>query len=194
MKPTFFRTPAEFRQWLTKHHATKGELLVGYYKKGSGKPGITWPESVDEALCFGWIDGVRKSIDEMSYTIRFSPRRPGSIWSSVNIKRARALIEQGRMQPAGLKAYEARRENRSGIYSYEERTAELVEPYQRLLKKNKAAWSFFRGQPPSYRKAVSWWIVCAKKEETRLKRLAKLTAHSARRQRLPELMPRKPAR
>jgi uncharacterized protein YdeI (YjbR/CyaY-like superfamily) len=194
MKPTFFRTPAAFRQWLMKHHATSAELLVGFYKKHSGKPSITWPESVDEALCFGWIDGVRKSIDDVGYTIRFSPRRSGSIWSGVNIKRARALIEQGRMQPAGLKAYEARRENRSGIYSYEQRTAELEEPYKQLLKNDKVAWSFFHGQPPSYRKAVSWWIISAKKEETRLKRLAKLTAYSAQGQRLPELIPRKPNR
>jgi len=192
MKPTFFRTPAEFREWLAKYHATKDELVVGFYKKDSGQPSITWPESVDEALCYGWIDGIRKSLDEIGYTIRFTPRKPGSIWSSVNIKRAQALIEQGRMQPAGLKAYEARRENISGIYSYEQRSVELDEPYNRLLKKNKAAWSFFQAQPASYRKAVSWWIISAKKEETRLKRLEKLVAFSAQGQRLPELTPRKP--
>jgi uncharacterized protein YdeI (YjbR/CyaY-like superfamily) len=194
MKPTFFRTPAEFREWLVKHHATADELLVGYYKTGAGKPSITWPESVDEALCFGWIDGIRKSINEISYAIRFTPRQPGSIWSSVNIKRAQALIEQGRMQSAGLKAYEARRENKSGLYSYEQRSVELEEPYNRLLKKNKAAWHFFQAQPASYRKAVSWWIISAKKEETRLKRLEKLTAYAVQGQRLPELTPRKPAR
>jgi len=194
MKPTFFRTPAEFRAWLLKYHATRDELLVGYYKKHSGKPSITWPESVDQALCFGWIDGVRKSIDDISYTIRFTPRKRGSIWSSVNIGRAQALIEQGQMQAAGLKAYEARRENRSRIYSYEQRSVELAEPYNGLLKQDKTAWAFFHEQPPSYRKAISWWIISAKKEETRLKRLQKLMAYSTKRQRLPELTPRKPAR
>ncbi len=194
MKPTFFRTPSEFREWLVRHHATADEVLVGYYKKDSGKPSITWPESVDQALCFGWIDGIRKGIDDISYTVRFTPRKPGSIWSSVNINRAQVLIEQEQMQPAGLKAYEARRENKSGIYSYEQRSVELEEPYNRLLKKNKAAWRFFQAQPASYRKAVSWWIISAKKEETRLKRLEKLTAFSAQGQRLPELMPRRPVR
>ena len=194
MKPTFFRTPAAFREWLEKHHSTANELWCGYYKKDSGKPSISWPESVDEALCYGWIDGVRKSLDGISYTIRFTPRKSGSIWSSVNMNRAQALIEQGQMQPAGLKAYQARKENRSGIYSYEQRSVALEEPYNQLLKKNKAAWSFFQGQSASYRKAVSWWIISAKKEETRLKRLKKLMAYSGQGQRLPELTPRKPAR
>jgi uncharacterized protein YdeI (YjbR/CyaY-like superfamily) len=194
MKPTFFPTPAGFREWLFRHHDTAGELLVGYYKKGSGKPSITWPESVDEALCFGWIDSIRRSIDDESYSIRFTPRKAGSIWSGVNIRRATALIEQGLMQPAGLAAYEARRENRSGIYSYEQRSAELEEPYGRLLRENAAAWSFFQEQPASYRRAVSWWIVSAKQEETRLRRLEKLAGLSAAGQRLPELTPRKPAR
>jgi uncharacterized protein YdeI (YjbR/CyaY-like superfamily) len=191
MKPTFFRTAAEFREWLMKHHATRNELLVGYYKKQSGRPSITWPESVDQALCFGWIDGVRKTIDEVSYTIRFTPRRPRSIWSSVNINRVTALIEQGQMQPAGLKAFEARRENRSGIYSYEQRTVELSEPYNRLLNKNKEAWSFFQAQPPSYRKAISWWINSAKREETRTKRFEKFFGYAVQGQRLPELIPKK---
>jgi uncharacterized protein YdeI (YjbR/CyaY-like superfamily) len=194
MKPTFFRTPAEFREWLMKYHATKDELLVGFYKKHSGRPSITWPESVDQALCFGWIDGVRKSLDDISYTIRFTPRKRGSIWSSVNMKRVQALIEQGQMQPAGLKAYEVRRDYRSGIYSYEQRSVDLPEPYNRMLKQNKTAWSFFQKQPPSYRKAISWWIICAKKEETRLKRLQKLMVHSGKGERLPELTPRKSAR
>ena len=194
MKPTFFRTPAEFRKWLTEYHATKDELLVGYYKKDSGKPSMTWPESVDQALCFGWIDGVRKSLDDTGYTIRFTPRRPSSIWSSVNIQRAQVMIEQGHMQPAGLKAFEARRENKSGIYSYEQRSVNLEEPYNRLLKKNKAAWNYFQTQPASYRKAVYWWIMSAKKEETRLKRLEKLMTFSAQEKRVPEFTPRKPAR
>ena len=194
MKPTFFPTPAAFRAWLERNHATAGELLVGFHKVGSGKPSLTWPESVDAALCFGWIDGVRKSVDEHRYTIRFTPRKPGSVWSGVNIKRARALIERGLMRPAGLKAYEARRENKSGVYSYEQRSADLAEPYNGLLKKNEAAWSFFQAQPASYRKAISWWIVCAKKEETRLKRLEGLIAYSARGQRVPGITPGKSTR
>src|SRR5262245_13828747 len=124
----FFATPLDFRKWLEKHHQSSRELWVGFYKKGSGKPSITWPESVDEALCFGWIDGLRKSVDEISYTIRFSPRKPKSIWSAINIKRAKELEGEGRMWPSGMKAFEARRENRSGIYSYEQRRAQLEEP------------------------------------------------------------------
>jgi uncharacterized protein YdeI (YjbR/CyaY-like superfamily) len=193
-KPTFFPAPADFRAWLVQHHAKVEELLVGFYKIGSGKPSMTWPESVDEALCFGWIDGVRKSLGASSYAIRFSPRKPGSIWSSVNINRAQALIQRGLMQPAGLKAYQARKENKSGVYSYEQRGVNLEEPYNRLLKANKIAWSFFQSQPPSFRKAASWWIISAKKEETRLKRLEKLIAHAVRGQRPPEFKPRKPDR
>jgi uncharacterized protein YdeI (YjbR/CyaY-like superfamily) len=194
MKPTFFQTQSAFREWLEKYHGQVDELWVGYYKKGSGKPSITWPESVDAALCYGWIDGVRKSIDDVRYTIRFTPRKPGSIWSSVNIKRAQALIEQRQMRSAGFQAYQTRKENKSGIYSYEQRSVTLNEPYNRLLKKNQAAWSFFERQPASYRKAVSWWIISAKKEETRLKRLEKLIAYSVQGERLPESMPRKQTR
>lgn len=194
VKPTFFATPSAFRAWLGSHHAEADELWVGFYRKASGRPSLTWPESVDEALCYGWIDGIRKSLDDLSYTIRFTPRRPGSIWSGVNIKRAQALIESGKMQPAGLGAFEARRENKSGLHSYEQRGVELEEPYDRILRQDQAAWSFFHAQPASYRKAVSWWIVSARKEETRLKRLERLTAFSAQEQRLPELTPRKPAR
>lgn len=178
-KVVFFRTPAEFRKWFEKNHAMTHELWVGFYKKDSGRSSITWPESVDEALCFGWIDGIRKSVDEISYKIRFSPRRRRSIWSAINIRRAQELTNEKRMRPAGLKAFAARTENRSGIYSYEQRRAELEEPYNSRLKKNKAAWDFFQAQPPSYRKAISWWIVSAKKEETRLKRLEKLIEASA---------------
>jgi uncharacterized protein YdeI (YjbR/CyaY-like superfamily) len=180
MKITFFRTPADLRQWFAKHHAAVQELWAGYYKKTSGRPSITWPESVDEALCFGWIDGIRKSVDESRYTIRFTPRKATSTWSAVNIRRAQALTREGRMQPAGLKAFEARKENRSGIYSYEQRPRELVEPYSGLLRKNRIAWKFFHRQPPWYRRTASWWIVSAKKEETRLKRLQTLIDDSAR--------------
>lgn len=182
MKPrtvTFFQSPSDLRKWFEKNHATAPELWVGFYKKDSGRASITWPESVDEALCFGWIDGIRKSVDEVSYKIRFAPRRRGSIWSAVNIKRAAALTDERRMRPTGVKAFAARRENKSGIYAYEQRHAELEEPYNGMLKKNKAAWDFFQARPPSYRKTLSWWIVSAKKEETRLKRLEKLIEESA---------------
>ena len=183
-KPTFFKTPADFRKWLDKHHADTSELWVGFHKKDSGKPSITWPESVDEALSYGWIDGVRKRVDESSYKIRFSPRRQRSIWSAVNIKRVAELTREGRMQPAGEKAFAARLENKSGIYAYEQRQPELPETYLRQLQKNKAAAKFFESQPPSYRKVIMWWIVSAKQEETRQKRLRRLIMASAQGQRL----------
>ena len=179
MQITFFKSPSDFRTWLEQLHATAQELWVGYYKKDTGKPSITWPESVDEALCFGWIDGLRKSVDATSYKIRFTPRRPRSIWSAVNIGRAQELIKEGRMQPAGLKAFEARTEDRSRVYLYEQKDQPLDEQYARQLRANKQAWKFFQAQTPGYQKMVSWWIVSAKKEETRLKRLAKLIADSA---------------
>jgi uncharacterized protein YdeI (YjbR/CyaY-like superfamily) len=184
LKPKFFRAPADFRTWLEKNHTTATELWVGFYKKNSGKPSITWPESVDQALCFGWIDGIRKRVDQISYQIRFSPRRCGSIWSAINIKQAEELVRQKEMRPAGLEAFAARIENKSGIYSYEQRSTELSEPYATLMKKNKAAWNFFEKQPPSYRKMIGWWIVSAKKEETRTARLTKLISESAKRKRL----------
>ena len=186
MKPTFFKTPTDLRKWFEKYHDKEQELLVGFYKKDSGKPSITWPQSVDEALCFGWIDGIRKSLDEVSYTIRFTPRRARSTWSAVNIKRVGELTKQGQMMPGGLEAFAARQENRSGIYSYEQRNPELPYPYRRLLKKNKVAWNFFEGQPQSYRKAANWWVLSAKKEETRLKRLDKLIDYSALGQTIPQ--------
>jgi uncharacterized protein YdeI (YjbR/CyaY-like superfamily) len=193
MEPTFFRSPADFRKWLEKHHATARELWVGFYKKGSGEPSITWPESVDEALCFGWIDGLRKGVDGRSYKIRFTPRKTVSVWSAVNIKRVAALTDEGRMRPAGLKAFEARKENKSGIYSYEQRRAALEEPYAGILRKNGAARAFFEAQPPSYRKAAGWWVVSAKKEETRLKRLEQLIADSANGRRLGHTVRKKPS-
>ena len=184
MKPEFFQTPADFGNWLEKNHATATELWVGFHKKDSGKPSITWPESVDQALCFGWIDGIRKGLDENSYQIRFTPRRRGSIWSAINIKRAEDLVGQKQMRPTGLKAFAARIENKSAIYSYEQRSTELSEAYATLLKKNNAAWNFFGNQPPSYRKMIGWWIVSAKKEETRMARLTKLISESAKGKRL----------
>jgi uncharacterized protein YdeI (YjbR/CyaY-like superfamily) len=190
----FFKSPPDFRKWLEANHARATELWVGFYKKDSGKPSITWPQSVDEALCFGWIDGIRKSIDDVSYKIRFTPRKPRSIWSAVNIKRTQELIDQRRMRPAGLKAFQAREENRSGIYSYEQRLPELPDPYGQQLKKNSAAWKFFHAQTPSYRRAASWWVVNAKKEETRLKRLEKLIEHSAKGRTIPQFTPIKKSR
>jgi len=184
LKPEFFQTPGDFRTWLEKNHATATEVWVGFYKKDSGKPSVTWSESVDQALCFGWIDGIRKRNDDISYQIRFTPRRRGSIWSAINIKRAKELLEQRRMRPTGLKAFAARIENKSGIYSYEQRSNELSQPYAKLLKKNKAAWNFFQTQPLSYRKMIGWWIISAKKEETRMARLAKLISESAKGKRL----------
>ncbi len=184
MKPEFFHTPADFGTWLEKNHATATELWVGFYKKDSGKPSITWPESVDQALCFGWIDGIRQGVDEISYQIRFTPRRRGSIWSATNIKRAKELVRQKQMRPTGLKAFATRIENKSGIYSYEQRSTELKRPYAKLLEKNKAASNFFKKQSPSYRKMIDWWIISAKKEETRMARLAKLISESAKGKRL----------
>ena len=194
MNPKFFKSPTDFRKWLAANQAKSQELWVGFYKKSSDKPSITWPESVDEALCFGWIDGIRKNIDEESYKIRFSPRKPGSIWSAVNIRNAERLIEERRMQPAGLKAYEARKANRSRIYAYEQRSPELVQPYLGKLKRNRKAWGFFQAQPPGYRKTMNWWIVSAKKEETRLKRLEQLIEDSAAGRRIGLLTPSRQSR
>jgi uncharacterized protein YdeI (YjbR/CyaY-like superfamily) len=171
---TYFRTPADFRKWLKANHRKAGELWVGFYKKGSGTPSITWPESVDEALCAGWIDGIRKTIDADRYTIRFTPRRSGSIWSAVNIRRMKVLADEKRVLPMGEAAFAARLENRSGIYAYEQRRERLEEPYAGLLRKNKTAAAFFDAQPPGYRKVIGWWIVSAKREDTRLARLKTL--------------------
>jgi uncharacterized protein YdeI (YjbR/CyaY-like superfamily) len=184
LNPKFFPTPSAFRKWLAANHDKSKELWVGFYKKGSGKPSIDWPQSVDEALCFGWIDGIRKTIDEESYKIRFTPRKPSSVWSAVNIRNVERLIKEKRMKPAGMKAFEARKEYRSGIYSYEQRSAELVEPYAGKFKRNKAAWKFYQAQPPYYRKTLNWYVLSAKQEETRMKRLDKLIEESAKGKRL----------
>lgn len=179
MKPTFFPTPAAFRRWLQKNHHKATELLVGFYKKDSGKKSITWPESVDQALCFGWIDGVRRRIDDISYSIRFTPRRRGSIWSAVNIRRATALAEEGLMSPTGLRAFEARDEKKSAIYAYENAPRTLPPDAEKTFRANKKAWEYFNAQPLWYRRVVTHWVVSAKKEETRARRLATLIADSA---------------
>jgi uncharacterized protein YdeI (YjbR/CyaY-like superfamily) len=182
MKPLYFASSAEWRQWLLTHHDGTAELLVGFYKVGSGRPSITWPESVDQALCFGWIDGIRRSIDDQRYTIRFTPRRSGSAWSAINIRRVKALIRAGLMHPAGLKAAKARTESKSRIYSYEQQRkhAALGRAHEALFKANPAAWKFFRSQTPGYRRMTSWWVTSAKKEETRLRRLKSLIADCAK--------------
>jgi uncharacterized protein YdeI (YjbR/CyaY-like superfamily) len=175
VEPTFFAGPAEFRAWLSVHHADAPELLVGYYKKGTGRPSMTWPESVDEALCFGWIDGIRRRIDDERYSIRFTPRRARSVWSAVNIKRAGELIEEGRMTPAGLAAFEARDEERSAIYSYEQRFAARLDAEQEArLRADPAVWEWFQSRPPSWQRAAVYWVTSAKKPETRARRLARL--------------------
>ncbi len=176
---TFFKTPAEFRKWLAKNESTAQELWVGFHKKDSGKPSITWPESVDEALCVGWIDGIRKNLDETSYTIRFTRRKTGSIWSAVNIKRAQELIALGRLKPSGRQAFEKRREDRSRRYSYEQQGSQLAGEYEEKLRANPAAWTFFKSRPPGDQKVAGWWVMSAKKEETRLRRLDQLIAKSA---------------
>lgn len=179
MKPQFFPSQSDFRKWLEEHHDSADELWVGYYKKDSGIPSITWPQSVDEALCFGWIDGIRKSVDEKSYTIRFTPRRAKSIWSAINIKRVKELKKLGLMRPSGLAAFEKREEHRSEIYSFERKAVVLDKKYESLFKKNKKAWTVFSTMPPSYKKPAMWWVMSAKQEETRLKRLEQLIQDSA---------------
>jgi uncharacterized protein YdeI (YjbR/CyaY-like superfamily) len=181
MEPLYFPSPNHFRAWLQEHHAKAQELLVGFYKKSSGEPSITWPESVDVALCFGWIDGVRKNVDATRYTIRFTPRRVGSIWSKINIDRVRELTNLGLMQPAGLKAFEHRTAEKSAIYAYEQRkNATLGEAYERTFRRNHKAWDYFQTQAPSYRQVVTWWVISAKQEETRLRRLAQLIDSSTK--------------
>lgn len=177
MNATFFPTPTAFRAWLKKNHKTAPELLVGFYKKSSGKPSITWPESVDEALCFGWIDGIRRSHGDDAYTIRFTPRRSTSIWSAVNIARVAELTKQQRMQPAGLAAFAKRKEYKSGIYSYEQKGEIAFPPAaDKKFRANKKAWQFFEAQPPYYRRTMTRYVGSARAEETQLRRLDKLMA------------------
>ena len=178
MKPLFFKTQKDLRNWFEKNYDTKNELLVGYYKVGTGKPSVTWPQSVDEALCFGWIDGIRKSIDEKSYCIRFTPRNPASNWSSVNIKKVEELTKAGLMKPAGVAAFQKRLEHKSRVYSYENKPVVLPEEYKKKLENNKKAFSFFNTLPPSTRKVIFKWVMSAKQESTRLNRLETLISDS----------------
>ncbi len=196
MKPMFFATPAEWRAWLEEHHANETELLVGFHKKGSGRPSITWPESVDSALCFGWIDGVRRRIDEDSYSIRFTPRRKRSIWSNVNIRRVAELTKLGLMHATGLKAFAAREDAKSGIYLYEQNEVPVFDSaIEQRFRANRGAWKFFEAQPPGYRKLAANYVMTAKREETRLARLKKLVEDSTANRRLGVLArPLKPDR
>jgi len=189
-KPRFFAIPDDFRAWLEKHHASATELVVGFHKKHTGRASMTWTESVREALCYGWIDGIRRSLGDDSYTIRFTPRKPGSNWSSRNVRHVEELTREGRMAPAGLAAFEARSPDRTGVYSFERRQPARLEPAQeRQFQTNKAAWKFFESQPPSYRKTAVHWVVSAKREETRSRRLAQLIEDSAAGRRLAQLTP-----
>jgi uncharacterized protein YdeI (YjbR/CyaY-like superfamily) len=177
--PIFFAKPVVFRAWLEKHHQTKREQWVGFHRKASGRPSITWPEAVDEALCFGWIDGLRKTIDAESYKIRFTPRRPTSNWSAINIRRMKELVREGRVRAAGVKAFQRRVPQRSGIYSYENRKlATLNDTALKLFRAESAAWKFFQRQAASYRQTAIWWVVSAKRLETKQNRLRKLIALS----------------
>jgi len=178
MEPIFFKTPDEFRKWLEKHHETEKELLVGFYKVGTKKPSMIWSQAVDQALCFGWIDGVRRSIDDESYYNRFTPRKPTSNWSAINIKKVEELTKAGLMTPAGQKAFELRKEEKSGIYSHENEIATLDPAYEKQFKSNKKAWEFFNNQAPSYKKVMLHWIMSAKQEKTRLSRLEKTIRES----------------
>jgi uncharacterized protein YdeI (YjbR/CyaY-like superfamily) len=191
MEPTFFATPADFRAWLERHHESHSELIVGFHKRGSGRPSITWPEAVDQALCFGWIDGVRRRIDDTRYSIRFTPRKARSTWSAVNIRRMKELVEEGLVSPAGLAAFERRTDDRTAIYSHEQRKAAKLEPDQeRRLLADERARAFFEAQPPSYRRAAIHWVTSAKKPETRERRLAQLIECSAAGEPVPPLRPR----
>lgn len=186
-RPRFFRSPAEFRKWLEKNNDRESELLVGFYKKSSGKRGITYEEALDEALCFGWIDGVRRSVDDERSTIRFTPRRQRSNWSLKNIRRVNELTKLGRMAPPGIAAFERRDPSEAGTYSFEQANPRLDQGLERRFRRNRGAWQFWEAQPPGYRKAATWWVVSAKREETRLRRLQTLIEDSANGRRLAQV-------
>jgi uncharacterized protein YdeI (YjbR/CyaY-like superfamily) len=180
MKPKFFSSPEQFRQWLEKNHDRVVELVLGFHKKDSGKKSITYPEALDEALCFGWIDGVRKSLDETSYTIRFTPRKLKSIWSLVNVRHAERLKNEGRMAEPGLKAFALRDPKRTGIYAFENRPLEFSSEFEKKFRAHESAWKFFQSEPPSIRKTCIFWVMSAKREETRLRRLEQLIDSSSK--------------
>lgn len=177
-EPVFFENPEALRTWFEAHHARATELLAGYYKVGTGRPSITWSESVDEALCVGWIDGIRRSLGPDSYTIRFTPRNPKSIWSAVNLKKMETLLAAGRVLPEGKAAYEKRDDSRSRIYSFEQEPLVFNPAFEAIFKENAAAWAYFNKRPPSYRKGAIWWVTSAKQEATQQKRLQELIRDS----------------
>ena len=189
MKSTFFKTQKEFHKWLEKNHDKAQELIVGFYKISSGRQSIKYQEALDEALCFGWIDGVRKSINDISYSIRFTPRKPKSYWSAINIRRVGELTKLKLMHPSGLKVFDGRDKEKSGRYSNERKIIKLDSSYEKKLKANKKAWEFFQSKPPSYQKPAMWWVMSAKQEETRLRRLAKLIEDSENERTVPPLTP-----
>ncbi len=174
MTPVYFKNQEEFRNWLEKYHKTETELLVGYYKVDSGRPSMTWSQSVDQALCFGWIDGIRRSIDKEKYCIRFTPRKPTSIWSKINIDKIGELKKKGLMRPSGIAAFNNRKKSKSGIYSFENQPAKLSDSLEAVFRMNKSAREFFKSQAPSYQKMIIHWIMAARQEKTRLARLEKL--------------------
>lgn len=178
MKPKFFITQEDFRRWLEENHASETELLVGFYKVGTSKPSMTWSESVDQAICFGWIDGVRRKVDEESYSIRFTPRKKNSVWSAVNIAKVAELTEKGLMKSAGIAAFEKREEKKSKIYAYEQEASELSAEFEKRFKKHKKAWDFFQNQANWYKKQMIHWVMSAKQETTRERRLEKLIGES----------------
>jgi uncharacterized protein YdeI (YjbR/CyaY-like superfamily) len=179
VKPRFFRSPDELRRWLEKNGTTQGELWVGFHNRRSGRAGLAYKQALDEALCFGWIDGVRHNVDDGRYTIRFTPRRARSIWSLVNIERMKELIALDRVTPAGREAFARRDPRRSGVYSFERAAASLGPAFERRFRANADAWAYFQSQPPWYRRTSTYWVTSAKKEETRLRRLETLIARSA---------------
>src|ERR1044072_1714575 len=184
MQPKFFNSPEKFREWLERNHDSATELMIGFHKKSSGKKSLTYAEALDEALCFGWIDGVRKSLNETSYMQRFTPRKPRSIWSNINVKHVERLRKEGRMQRAGIEAYERRSPERTGIYSFENRPRELSPEFEKTFRQNKAAWKFFQEQPPGYKRLMVFRTMSAKKEETRLRRLKQLIESSEKGERM----------
>jgi uncharacterized protein YdeI (YjbR/CyaY-like superfamily) len=191
-EPIYFASPDEFRAWLEQHHETGTEVWIGYWKKATGKPSLTWSQAVDEALCFGWIDGVLRGIDDERHIQRFTPRKPTSNWSAINIAKVERLRAEGRMRPAGEGAFARRRDDRSAIYSHEQRKNAQLEPDERArFEANAAAWEYFTSRPPSYRKPALWWVMSAKKPETRERRLATLIEQSAAGEPINQLRPRK---
>lgn len=182
--PTFFATAAGFRRWLEKNRDSVPELHIGFYKQASGRTAMTYEEAVDEALCFGWIDGVIRSLGRESYMHRFSPRRPGSIWSNANVRHVDRLTRAGKMHASGLATFAARKANKVGIYAFEQRPQELPATLARVFRANRAAWTFWQAQPPGYRRTIVWWLISAKQEETRQRRLKTLITKSAAGKRL----------